>query len=63
MNHSPRKCAICGKYHCLAGCVPVEQCKGEGIAANVGLMPEHSKEKKPWTEDDARALAAHGEDD
>ena len=27
MNHSPSKCKICGDYHCLAGCVPVEECK------------------------------------
>ena len=26
MNHSPEECKICGKYHCLAGCVPVEEC-------------------------------------
>ncbi len=26
MNHSPEKCHVCGEYHCLAGCVPLEQC-------------------------------------
>jgi len=27
MNHSPNQCKICGEYHCLAGCVPIEECK------------------------------------
>ena len=26
-NHNPGKCKICGTYHCLAGCVPVEVCQ------------------------------------
>lgn len=26
-NHSPLKCKICGEYHCLAGCVPIQECK------------------------------------
>ena len=31
MNHSPQKCAICGEYHCLAGCVPIEECKRKAL--------------------------------
>ena len=26
MTHSPQKCKVCGKYHCLAGCVPLTVC-------------------------------------
>lgn len=26
MSHVPEKCEICGEFHCLAGCVPVENC-------------------------------------
>ena len=25
-SHTPAKCHICEEYHCLAGCVPVEEC-------------------------------------
>ncbi len=41
----------------------IEQEIWENIARNLGLMPDHRPEPKPWTEDDARALAFHGEDD
>ena len=29
MTHLPQKCKICGEYHCLAGCVPVEACRAK----------------------------------
>ncbi len=25
-DHSPRQCHICGEYHCVAGCVPIDLC-------------------------------------
>lgn len=38
MNHSPNKCAICGEYHCLAGCVPVETCMAKSTSVQ-GTLP------------------------
>ena len=29
VDHSPRQCAVCGDFHCLAGCVPLSQCKAK----------------------------------
>ena len=48
MQHSPSKCKICGEYHCLAGCVPIEQCysKKKGDRTQNG-EPAKTKELCP----------------
>lgn len=50
MNHSPRKCQICGKYHCLAGCVSVEECQ-KLRRSNQGLVtcPKDNRGLVRWT--------------
>ena len=39
--HSPEKCFVCGKYHCLAGCVPVQEC-----IAKTRQLPAHRIERQ-----------------
>lgn len=46
-SHSPRKCLICGGWHCLAGCVPVEQCRERvGLPKNGKKGGEHHGKDK-----------------
>ena len=53
MNHSPGKCKVCGKYHCLAGCVPIEQCRKDAqkTADEAELTPQDIKCRLKWALD------------
>ena len=44
MNHSPAKCQICGEYHCLVGCVPIQDCyTKKQTALDAVLLPRHTE--------------------